>query len=172
MVIRDQAIIKYQGKWSATPRIPAPAVINLVSAALSKDGITVKDSSNDAGFFQSNSIPFIGASEIPFTVNLTLQVSNGMGFSSENDVISIVRHDVFASTGVFPTADSVPLIQNPNGIATSTGQPTVDQNQQPSGTSLIDSITSLFSDTKFVVIGVGLGLLVAVLMITSPKKLF
>lgn len=172
MKIENQAIVQYEGKWSAVPKIGAVELMRLVSAALSKDGLAVKDSSNDADFFQSTALPFIGAALTPFKVTLKLQVVNGLGFGSEDDITSLVRHEVFTVTNSFPVADAITTVQNPNQIATSTGQPDIDGSGNGGAkTSWLDGITHLFSDTKVLFAGLGVGLVIAVLLIASPSRM-
>jgi hypothetical protein len=59
----------------------------------------------------------------PFSVTLELQIDNGLGFNSENDVVQIVRHWVYDVTGAFPETDSIPYKQLPDSGAIPTGQP-------------------------------------------------
>jgi hypothetical protein len=53
-----------------------------------------------------------------FSVQLDLVVQNGLGFSSTDDIVSIIRHYVFEESGNYPIIDSIPFV---NGKAT--GQP-------------------------------------------------
>lgn len=172
MQVANGAIVQYEGKWSATPKIGAVELMRLVSAALGKDALAVKDSSNDADFLQSTTIPFIGASLTPFKVTLKLQVSNGLGYSSEDDIINVVRHEVFTITESYPVADSITSVQNPNQVAVPTGQPNIDGtgNGGDDNVSWWDGITHLFSDTKILFAGLGIGLVVAVLLIAHPPR--
>lgn len=179
MQILNDAIVQYEGQWEAGSGTLAGGglsaknandVLAEVSAALSRDGLVVKDSSSNATFLQTHSIPFFGASQEPFTVKLTLQVTNGLGFGSEKDIISIINHEVYQSTGRTPVASSIPIVQNPGAGATPTGQPGVHNTGTGQGKSIFDSISSLFADSQVLIIGIGLGLVVAVLMISSPRR--
>jgi hypothetical protein len=56
-------------------------------------------------------------------VELVLQVQNGLGFGNENDIITLIRHEVYNATGEYPTADTIPLIQVPGSGPARTDQP-------------------------------------------------
>ncbi len=115
-MVPDQTVLNYVGTWTIPIEFSNPSasdIVNVVTAALENDGIEVRSSSNTAGYLSST-----------FTANLQLQVNNGMGFSDPNDVISIVRHEVFVATGSFPTSDSIPTMQTPGAAGpVATGQP-------------------------------------------------
>lgn len=169
-MIADQALVTYQGIWSPTQLVGAVDLISSVNTALTKDGLAVRDYSSDAGFTQ-NTWPFT-LNLSPFHVTLKMQVRNGLGFSSPDDITSIVRHEVFMITGSFPDADTIPEIQNPGGIAQSTGQGDQDTSgNHGNPVSFWDSIKKLFDNTQLVVIGAGLGLVLAVLLIVNPRKM-
>jgi hypothetical protein len=165
MQILDQAIVQYEGVWTQVGTLvnytAATDIANRVGQRLLSDGLSVKDLQvSGAGIFGGG----------PFNVSLKLQVTNGLGFASENDIILLVRHEVFTETNVFPSADTIPTVQNPNSSATDTGQGHVAPQDKPSNVTLWDSIKNLFSDTKLVLVGLGIGLIVAVLLIASPRK--
>ncbi len=63
----------------------------------------------------------------PFNVTLVVQVTNGQGFGSVNDAISIIRHYVYQVSGQMPVSDSITQIKAP-GAAGST-----DPNYQGAG---------------------------------------
>lgn len=169
-MIADQALVTYQGTWEPTQTIGANDIVSAVNTALSKDGLAVRDFSSTAGFSQ-NTWPFT-LNLAPFQVTLKLQVQNGLGFASPDDITSIIRHEVFVVTGKFPDADTVPMVQNPGQIfGTSTGQGTQQQGGPQPQTSLWDSIKKLFGNTELVIVGAGLGLVLAVLLIANPRKI-
>ncbi len=157
--VPDGSIVVYQGKWAPTGMMGAQDVVSAVAAALSQDGsLTVRNVSSDASWTQ-NTPPF-PISVAPFNVTLQLQVTNGMGFGSVNDIISIVRHYVYQVTGAFPTADSIPSLQPPasagGGAPIATGQPQIPGAPNPSGTT--DFGTWL--ENNALLIGLGIGALV------------
>lgn len=169
-MIADQALVTYQGTWTPTQALGSNDIVSSVNTALSKDGLAVRDFSSDAGFSQ-NTFPFT-LNLTPFHVTLKLQVQNGLGFSSPDDIISIVRHEVFTVTGIFPVSDTVPTVQNPGGTATNTGQGSQNTSGNPANPiSFWDSIKKLFDNTQLVIIGAGLGLVLAVLLIANPRKI-
>lgn len=169
--VLDQAIIQYQGIWTPTEMMGANDIVQAVQTALAKDGFAVRNFSSSAGFTQ-NTWPFT-LNLSGFNVTLTLQVMNGLGFSDPNDIISIVRHEVFVASGQFPAADSIPTVQNPSSIATSTGQPDITSNSNSNNSTggFLSGLENLLGNTQLVIIGVGLGLIVAVMLIANPTKM-
>lgn len=116
MVIQNGAIVTYTAKWPygtlAGFSDYSPAVYSdLASAGLAVQGI-------QGGFSLLNSL--LGS---PFTITLTLQVQNGLGFASEADLMSIVEHYVQQESGNDVLSQSVPYIKNPGDATTqATGQ--------------------------------------------------
>jgi len=105
------AILTYKGTWT-TVQDPQ-SLVNAVVSQLNGDGqLTVLQAPTSAsiGATIANAIGMNN----PFSVTLVLQVTNGMGFSSVNDVISIVRHYVYAVAGVFPQTDAITQVQSPS----------------------------------------------------------
>ena len=116
-MIPNGANVTYTGTWHTTFTKTSANVIREVSAGLSKNSLPVRSYSSDATWSTD-----LGTGE--FNVTLHLQVENGMGFSSPDDIISLIRHWVYQVTGDFPTADSLPYAQQtPGGDETPTGQP-------------------------------------------------
>jgi hypothetical protein len=113
-MVPDQSILNYVGTWTVPATFEdAASVMTAVVSALEQDGLEVRSSSTSGSMFSAQ-----------FTANLQIQVNNGMGFSDPNDVISIVRHEVYVATGSMPVADSIPTVQTPGAAAAvSTGQP-------------------------------------------------
>jgi hypothetical protein len=112
--IADGSMITYNGTWMSVfnPGTGiqgyAQAIVDAVVAAINQDGaLTVLQwPRNLSSSFTGVVKGIIGASE-PFNVTLVLQVTNGLGFASVNDVISIIRHYVYQVSGVFPTFDKI-----------------------------------------------------------------
>lgn len=125
-MVSDQAIVTYQGRWTSTYFQGATDVISKVTQALASQGLLVRNSSSDATGFGQTTIIGMTVHPAPFNVTLQIQIDNGLGFGSVDDVISIIRHYVYAVTGEFPFADSIPSVQNAvTGESESTGQPNV-----------------------------------------------
>jgi len=115
--VPDGTILNYTGTWVAPFTSSPTTVLQQVSGALSKSGLAVRGSSNDSGTWTA----LVGGQ---FNVQMQIQVVTGMGgFASPDDVLSIVRHEVYAATGGMPLADSIPTMTRPSGGTTSTGQP-------------------------------------------------
>lgn len=126
-IVPNQTIVNYQGQWQNPITMGAMDVVSQVLSSLSQDGLAVKSSSTDAGILQSLGEPIFGAK--PYNVKLQLQVNNGMGYGDPNDIISIIRHEVYQVTGIMPVGDSIPTMQlpasadSPDGGIVVTGQP-------------------------------------------------
>jgi hypothetical protein len=121
-MVPDQSIVTYTGKWTPTYFMGANDIITAVSAALAKDGLSVKNVSTDAGFLDSTVLDMT-IQPTPFNVTLQLQVANGQGYGNPADIASIVDHEVYVATGTMPAASSIPIVQAPGGSPTPTGQP-------------------------------------------------
>ena len=126
-MVPNQAVVNYQGTWPLGGKA-ASALLAQVSGALAQDGLVVRGMSSDAGFLaNSPNVPFV--QQLTFNVRLQIQVTNGMGYGDPNDIISIIRHEVYVATGQFPITDSIPTVQVPAGdggvpsAPTATGQP-------------------------------------------------
>lgn len=173
MQIQNHAILIYQGIWEAIPSVGATELASRVTSALIKDGFSIKDLTSDAGFFQSTAVPFLGAALTPFHVTMRIQVVNGVGYGSEDDVLSIIHHEYNVIVNKFPVSDTIPTIQNPNQSVVDTGQGQITNSPNEKSSSflggLFDGVTSLFSDTKILFIGLGLGLIAAVLLIVGGR---
>ncbi|SRR6266404_1767788 len=115
-MIDDQSIVTYNGTWHGTFSLSADQVVKRALTKLTGMGLVTRNSSFDAGFTST-----LGG---PFTVHLVLQVENGLGFSSQDDIIADIRHTVYDVTGDFPTADSIPQVQYPGDRSpVDTGEP-------------------------------------------------
>lgn len=127
MMVPDQAVVNYQGQWTAPFGMGSEDLINQVTANLQKDGLLVRGESNTASAMQKMGTPLF--SPEPFGVTLQLQVNNGLGYGDPNDIISIIRHEVYLVSGVMPNGDSIPSVKlpmssaSPAGDTVSTGQP-------------------------------------------------
>jgi hypothetical protein len=128
--IPNGTIFTYQGTWSAgfppgagqlvylTPQDVADRVV----AALNGDGqLSVAQAPTDLNTFSTN-VKYVTQQQFNFPARMVLQVTNGQGFLSINDAISIIRHYVYAVTGRMPASDQVTGIhipQDPNAAAAS-----------------------------------------------------
>ncbi|SRR6266436_1237530 len=127
-MIDDQSILSYVGTWQAGLVETPDSIVNNVVSALAGDGLT----SRTAPVITSS----LGTAAFggQFTVKLSLQVQNGLGFADKNDAIAIIRHEVLQETGKYPSSDSIPLVQVPGGSATPTDQPGAnDASSSPAG---------------------------------------
>lgn len=171
MVVRSGAIVKYVGQW------PQSLICAVIGFCDSPSQILAKVTSGltNAGLpVLSATLPGIATSfGTSFAVNLTLKNNRGLDFGSEQDLVSIVRHEVYVATGAFPLSDSIPMIQNPNFSAPIvTGQPgTVESSPGVSGFfgDLGTQLSSLASNTQLVIIGGAIGLIAAVLLISKGR---
>ncbi len=166
-MVPNASVVTYQGTWSNTSQNDDPnSILQAVLAALTVDGFSIRTSSLGGG----SSIPGVTVAEdwlftqMPFTVTIQLQVNNGQGFSDPNDIISIVRHEVYVATGQFPSADSIPTMQTPDptqpgGLAApvGTGQPTVAGAPPPPGSA---STFTAWLEQNAMWIGLGLAAVV------------
>jgi hypothetical protein len=123
--IPNGSLVTYQGVWTSVFGTGVPgqlgdpqSIIDGVVHALNADGqLTVMQAPQGiTGFFGT-----IFGGEGSFDVTLKLQVSNGQGFGSLNDIISIIRHYVYTvSGGIFPQNDRITQVQAPSVPTAST----------------------------------------------------
>lgn len=124
-MIAPDSIITYVGTWHGTFTQSADKVVNAVSAKLVEIGLVTRTSSFDAGFWST----FTG----PFSVTLSLQVANGLGFTKTDDIVALIRHAVLGVTGEYPSSDSIPYVQVQGGDKVPTGQPGTPAGNAPKG---------------------------------------
>jgi hypothetical protein len=153
-MVPDQSLVTYTGKWAPTYTLGAQDVISAVTAALAKDGLNVKNVATDAGFLDTTVVGMT-IQPTPFNVTLQIQIANGQGFGSPDDVISIIRHEVYVATGAMPVADSMPIVQPPGGSATGTGQPFGPGAGTPPPGSPVDLTTWFEQNIGWLALGVG-----------------
>lgn len=169
-MILDQAVITYQGRWNVTVWNGAQEIFSAVAALLLQRGIAVRKYDIAGGFVAM--LPGTGGT---FDVTADMQIENGMGYGSENDVNSIIRHAVLEVSGNYPTSDSIPCVRNPGETkCTATGQPdtstpkgNVDCNN-PSGISEYISCATAKLGSALMFIGVGL--IAAFVLITMHDR--
>lgn len=114
--VPDMSIVYYEGTWPQRAFSLPPSILKHVVNSLNSMGLAVRASEITSGVFGEA----IGS---PFNVRLTLEVENGLGFSTTDDVISLVRGAVYAEVGEFPTADNVPRFKPPRGGVVTGGAP-------------------------------------------------
>ena len=135
------SIVTYNGHWPHTELLgfgSADKVISDVSNALiAQFQLYVLKSSNSGGFIAS-------ATGTGFDVTLQLEVDNGLGYGSSDDIILAVRSAVESVLGDYPTSDSIPFIQVPGSSPKPTGQPGQTDNSSCIAGSSSD-VTGLFS---------------------------
>ena len=130
-MVQNQAVVTYIGTWTAGGLFQTiNDLVSAVTTDLLAQGLAVRNSNVDQSL--GNLIGSAGWGGT-FNITLTLQVENGLGFNSVDDIISIVRGAVYQETGSMPTADSVPYDQEPGQNTTSTGQPGSPLATSPSG---------------------------------------
>lgn len=114
-MIPNGSTFKYVGTWRAGLS-RADVLTQNVVAALAVDGLV----SRAAPKVNASLITTFGGS---FGVTLQLQVANGLGYGTIDDVISVIRHEVLDETGYYPSSDDVAGFTTPSGDTQSTGQP-------------------------------------------------
>lgn len=122
MSIDQGSIVTYQGTWPIGTYFGfvdyTPDVLNDLNAA----GLAVQGKTG--GFNVTNA-----ALGNPFQIGLTLQVQNGTGFNSTDDILAIISNAVAKEQGNPPIAQSIPYVTAPGGTAQATGQATAAASQ-------------------------------------------
>lgn len=118
--VPDGTLVTYQGNWRTSTFKTADGIVNQVSADLNGAGLIVRSFNVNASWLANLS----GVAKEDFDVTLHIQVENGLGFGSTDDIVSIIRHWVLDKTGAYPNTDSVPYIMPPGSTTQmATGQP-------------------------------------------------
>jgi hypothetical protein len=145
--IPDGSIIVYRGTWTSVfntgqgyKQMGDPqSIVDGVVAALNADGeLTVLQQPQGLSSGWGAITGALGVTK-PFQVTLTLQVTNGQGFQSVNDPISIINHYVYAVSGLMPQWSTVTSVRPPSAAPGSTPGSTTP-NYQAAG---IDPVTGL-----------------------------
>lgn len=125
-MIDQGSIVTYQGTWPIGTFFGFVDYTQDVLNALNAAGLAVQGKTG--GFNVTNA-----ALGNPFQIGLTLQVQNGVGFNSTDDILSIISHCVFQAQGNYPIAQSIPYVTPPGGTAQATGQATSAASSGSSG---------------------------------------
>ena len=119
-MIPSGSIVTYTGHWPHNELFgfsSADKTVSDVAAELiQKFQLYVKSQAISGGLLSS-------VTGTGFDVTLQLQVNNGLGYSSPDDIISSIRSAVNDVLGDYPTSDSIPYVQVPGGSQQGTGQP-------------------------------------------------
>jgi hypothetical protein len=120
-MVPNGANLTYVGTWVTNSFTQTTnALLSAVSTDLVGVGIAVRNS--DANQSLGNIILNVGVGG-QFKVTLSLQVENGLGYGSVDDIISIIRGFVYQESGQYPLSDSIPYTQDDSGNTVPTGQP-------------------------------------------------
>jgi hypothetical protein len=161
-MVPNGTVVTYQGVWPTVDVISLVGIGNSITSAvqpiIASAGFVILGSQSTEGL-----IADIAASS--FNVTLTLQVENGVGYGSVNDIISIIRNAVYQITGQFPLADSIPQVDTsgatPTGILSTPG---VTESTSGIGSSISSFFSNLSSTTGISVGLIAVGIVLAFLL--------
>lgn len=142
MSIDQGSIVTYQGTWPIGTWFGFVDYTSDVLNSLNAAGLAVQGKTG--GFNVTNA-----ALGNPFQIGLTLQVQNGVGFESVNDILAVISSAVQQAEGNPPIAQSIPYVTQPGGSAQPTGQATSAASQGNSnagGHQCGDPTWSFFDD--------------------------
>jgi hypothetical protein len=173
--VPDGSIVTYRGTWTSVfntgqgyKQMGDPqSLVDGVVAAINADGalaVLQQPQGLSSGW---GAVEGALGVQKPFAVTLTVQVTNGQGFGSVNDLISIINHYVYAVSGLMPQSGAVTNVRPPSdpgagagspdfqtaGIDPTTGLPYGVQPQQPTDFATWFEQNALW-------IGLGIGALV------------
>lgn len=159
--IPDGTLFKYQsGDWKTT-YLNAPAdIVRKVQAKISSM-LMIRSHTETIEGVVGNVDAYLGA-PANFSVEMTVQVKNGLGYANVDDPASIIDNAVYQVVGVLPT-HTVPSFQLPGNAAQKTGQPGSGGENVDTRSFLQraqDALSNITSKTGF-----GLGLLAVGLII-------
>lgn len=125
-VLGNGTIVTYNGAWPYEPGLSVFAIADQTVQDVLGKLVTSGLVSRSAPVIDSSLTGFVEGTN--YQVTLQLEVQNGLGFGTTDDIISIIRHWVYQVTGSFPSGDSIPKVQTPT--------PTVDTSSLPPGTTV------------------------------------
>jgi hypothetical protein len=162
--IPDGSLVTYHGTWTSVFNTGggisqpgyAQAIADGVVAALNADGqLKVLSYPRDLSSGPSGTWAALLGSNAPFDITLQLQVMNGMGFGSVNDLIAIIRHYVYTVSGQFPVHDAIVSVRAPSAP----GSPDYQSTGLPGLSSGTDWSTWLQDNAAWLALGIGAALL-------------
>jgi hypothetical protein len=120
--IPNGSIVTYQGTWTSVFNTGAgykqqgdpQSIVNGVVAAMNADGqLTVIQAPQGLSSSFTGAVSAALGLQHPFSVTLVLEVTNGLGFSDVNSIISIVQHFVYQISSLFPQASAITSVVTP-----------------------------------------------------------
>lgn len=166
MQVPDQSIVTYTGSWTGGYFSSPSDVISAVSGALASSSLVLRSQTFSASLLTQLGSAFGGSNA--FNVTLSVQVENGLGFASPDDVASIINNAVYQVTGTLPTSFSVPYVQAPGGSNAATGEPA--GSSASSGSSLSSWFSGLTTGGAAAFGLAGIGIIVALVLVFAEKK--
>lgn len=146
--IPDGSILVYRGTWTSVfntgqgyrQQGDPQSIVDGVVAALNTDGqLTVLQQPQGLSSGFTGAVKGALGVQAPFQVTLTVQVTNGQGFLSVNDPISIINHAVYVVSSLMPQSSTITSVRPPSAAPGSTPGSTTP-NYQAAG---IDPVTGL-----------------------------
>lgn len=129
-MLPDGTVFEYQSTdWSVTFASGPQEIISRVASNLQSKGLYVRANSYKTPSVLAQ-IYGDAVGSYKYSVDMQVQIENGVGFASVDDAASIIDHEVYVITGNLPT-HSVPNFDQPNvapGLKEVCGQPNCDQN--------------------------------------------
>lgn len=151
-MVPDGSVVIYTGTWVPHGTQGATEVIQKASGILAQEGLSVRSVSSSAYRFLLNNT---------FNVRLQIQVQNGMGYGSPDDIGSIVDNAAYQVTGSMPlTKGSISSVQVPGSVAsTPTGEPEVPNTGSGSGQAPPPPDFTTWLEQNALWLGLGIGAL-------------
>lgn len=161
---------RYQSTdWSVTFAKGPQDIISEAASAIQVNGLHVRSNSYETpGILAQIEGDIVGSYK--YSVDLLVQVENEVGFGSADDAASLIDHAVYEITGHLPT-HSVPQIMDAGGKIIQTTGPDVkvppDPNKKTWEDSIVEGFKNLTSKGMWALGLVGLGIVVALFLITQ-----
>jgi hypothetical protein len=151
------------------------AILSLVAARLSVDGIRVVDSNVTASGFLDQVLGSLSFSAVPYTVSMRIKTT--VDYNEPGDALAVVEHEFYEADNEknFPTAGCITSITLPDGTIEQTDcQGQTGPGGKAPESSLSDIASNFFDSLKsagwtLVVAIIGIVVLVLVLVAYSPN---
>ena len=140
-MIEQGAILTYSSTWYANLWTSVNSLVAQIQKDLAGVGLAIRGAPqvNNPTLAVVGGIAGLGGNT--FGVTFQVQVENGLGYNSQDDVASIVDGFVYQETGRIAVGTSIPYVQHPDGSTDQTGEPAPTQT-----TSTSDCIAGTSND--------------------------
>lgn len=171
MQLNDGDQFTYVSSWTPSTDmigvgVTPDTMIGEISADVASQGLTVlKSSYNQSASAYLNAATLGTFTPEPFTVTLTVEVTNGVGFASQDDAASIINNAVYQRSNVLPVS-SVPYVNS----STATGEPTTPGASSTAASGVTGFLSSLTTQGMWTLGAVAVAIVLGLVLINGAER--